>query len=113
MALATRLLDRILREDSLALYRISVSEGPRFPDLRKAIIEVSLPAFMDSLGEALVELGVAAAADSSESAEEFLSLVHGQLVFRAACGGGRSITPKQRARRVERAVDAYLKSRGG
>ena len=108
LTLATRLLERILRADSLSMYRICISEGPRLPDLRKAILEVSLPTFLDRLGLALVGLGVCDDAHRSELAEEFVSLVHGQLVFRAACGGEKTITAKQRARHVERAVDAFL-----
>jgi AcrR family transcriptional regulator len=108
LALATRLLERILKEDSLAMYRICVSEGPRLPDLRKAILEVSLPTFLDRLGVALTDLGVVADTDRSALAEEFLSLVHGQLVFRAACGGEKTITARQKTVQAERAVDAFL-----
>ncbi|MGH8175339.1 MAG: TetR/AcrR family transcriptional regulator [Steroidobacter sp.] len=108
VALATQLLDRILRDDSLALYRISISEGPRFADVREVILEGSLPSFLARLGDILIELGVAGAADQIETAEEFITLVHGQLVFRAACGGGKSITTKQKTKHIERAVDAFL-----
>jgi AcrR family transcriptional regulator len=108
VALATKLLDRILRDDGLAMYRIAISEAPRIPDLREAILEMSFPTFMNRLGGILVRLGVANAANSSESAEEFITLVHGQLVFRAACGGGKTITAKEKAKHIERAVDAFL-----
>jgi TetR/AcrR family transcriptional repressor of cmeABC operon len=108
IALATRLLDRILRDDSLALYRIAISEGPRFADLREAILDDSFPTFLERLGAALIELGVASAATSTDTAAEFITLVHGQLVFRAACGGGDQITAREKVKHIERAVDAFL-----
>jgi len=104
--LATQILERILREDSLALYRITVSEGARFPDLRHVILQLSFPNCLQGLGSALVELGVADRAGSLEAAEDFLTLVHGQLVFRAACG--ETISATRRERHAERAVDAFL-----
>jgi len=67
-----------------------------------------MPAYFQSLGNALIELGVATRKDSVTVAEEFVSLVHGQLVFRAACGDGAAISEKSRARHVEQAVDAFL-----
>jgi AcrR family transcriptional regulator len=108
ITLATRLLDRILGDDALSIYRISISEGPRFVELRNAILEVSMPAFLDRLGGMLIELGLISAADRIEAAEEFITLVHGQLFFRAACGGGRAITARQKAKHIERVVDAFL-----
>jgi len=108
LALGRRLLDRVLEEESLALYRIAISEGPRFPELRKAVLEDSFPLFIRSLGEALVALRIATARDSIALAEEFLSLVHGQLVFRAACSDGQRISARCRSVHVERAVDRFL-----
>jgi AcrR family transcriptional regulator len=107
-ALAKRLLDRVLEEDSLALYRIAISEGPRFPELRKAVLDDSFPLFLQSLGDALTALRIATPKDSVVLAEEFLSLLHGQLVFRAACGGGERISARVRATHIERVVDEFL-----
>ncbi|HVF16028.1 MAG TPA: TetR/AcrR family transcriptional regulator [Steroidobacteraceae bacterium] len=107
-ALGKRLLDRVLEEESLGLYRIAISEGPRFAELRKAVLEDSFPLFIQSLGDALIDMRVATAKDSTVLAEEFLSLLHGQLVFRAACGGGNRISPKCRAQHVEQVVERFL-----
>ena len=107
-ALAKRLLDRVLEEESLALYRIAISEGPRFPELRKAVLDDSFPLFLQSLGDALMALRVATPKDSAVLAEEFLSLLHGQLVFRAACGGGERISARVRATHIDRVVDEFL-----
>ena len=107
-ALAKRLLDRVLEEESLALYRIAISEGPRFPELRKAVLEDSFPLFIQSLGDALIDMRIAIAKDATALAEEFLSLLHGQLVFRAACSGGERISAKCRSAHVEQVVDRFL-----
>jgi AcrR family transcriptional regulator len=107
-ALGKRLLDRVLEEESLGLYRIAISEGPRFAELRKAVLEDSFPLFIQSLGDALIDMRVATAKDSTALAEEFLSLLHGQLVFRAACSGGHRISTRCRAQHVEQVVERFL-----
>lgn len=108
LGLASRLLERRLSEDSLALYRIAVSEGPRFPELRKAMLEVTYPAFIATLGEIIVSLNLTRRKAITEAAECFVSLVHGQLLFRAACGAGAAISNKDRVKQAEHAVDAFL-----
>lgn len=80
LALARRLLERVLEKDSLALYRIAIAEGPRFPELRKAVLEDSFPVFLQSLGDSLIQLNIATRKDSNALAEELLSMLHGQLV---------------------------------
>lgn len=108
LALAIHLLDRILHEDGLAMYRIAVSEGPRFPELRAAMLDEFYPLFLQHLATALSDAGVAMPRDGTALAEEFLTLVHGQLVFRGCCGGAAAVSAKSRAKHVERAVDAFL-----
>lgn len=108
LALARRLLERVLEKDSLALYRIAIAEGPRFPELRKTVLEDSFPLFIQSLGDALIELNIATRKDSAALAEEFLSLLHGQLVFRAACSGASTVSEKCIAQHVVTVVDRFL-----
>lgn len=108
LVLARRLLERVLEKDSLALYRIAIAEGPRFPELRKAVLEDSYPLFIQSLGDALIHLNIATPKDSVPLAEEFLSLLHGQLVFRAACSGASVVSPKCLAQHVENVVERFL-----
>jgi len=109
IAFATRVLDRSLSDGSLAFYRICVSEAPRFPELRQTILEVGIPAYFQGIGATLVELGVAPRKkDSAAIAEEFVCLVQGQHLFRAACSEGAVISEKHRARHIEHAVDAFL-----
>lgn len=108
LVLARRLLERVLEKDSLALYRIAISEGPRFPELRKAVLEDSFPLFLQSLGDALVDLQIATKKNSTDLAEEFLSMLHGQLVFRAACSGAASVSEKCIVQHVTQVVDRFL-----
>ena len=46
-ALATQMLKRMLSDDGLAVYRLAVHEAPRFPALRKALLEVGMPGLLD------------------------------------------------------------------
>ena len=108
LLLARRLLERRLSDDFLALYRIAVNEGPRSPELREAILNGSFLAFVHTLADVLVALGLVGARDSRAAAEEFVSLVHGMLLFRAACGNGHVISARRRTQHCERAVDAFL-----
>jgi AcrR family transcriptional regulator len=106
--LATRLLERRLSDDFLALYRIAVTEGPRSPELREAILNGSFLQFVRTLADTFVTLRLVNRKASMAAAEEFISLVHGMLLFRAACGHGPAISAKQRAAHCERAVDSFL-----
>jgi TetR/AcrR family transcriptional regulator, mexJK operon transcriptional repressor len=111
--LATHMLRRMLSEDGLAVYRLAVHEAPRFPALRKALLEVGLPGLLTRTArylEQLVEAG-ALRIDASEhamrtAASQFIALVQGQMVFSAACGGEYS--PRERAAHVDAAVKAFL-----
>jgi len=108
--LATHMLKRMLSEDSLAVYRICVHEGPRFPALRKAMLEAGMPDLLAGIGRYLADVAASNAMvidDGLLAASQFVALVQGQLVFRAACGD----VPDGRARadHVQEAVRAFLK----
>jgi TetR/AcrR family transcriptional repressor of mexJK operon len=112
-ALATHMLKRMLSDDGLAVYRIAVHEAPRFPALRKALLEVGMPGLLDRTARYLRGLadGGALAIDDSHdasrlAASQFIALVQGQLVFSAACGG--EISARTRASHVNAAVKGFL-----
>ena len=112
-ALATHMLKRMLSDDGLAVYRIAVHEAPRFPALRKALLEVGMPGLLDRTARYLRRLadsGVLTIEESDEAARlaasQFIALVQGQLVFSAACGG--EISARSRANHVNNAVKAFL-----
>ena len=95
-------------------YRIAVHEAPRFPALRKALLEVGMPGLLDrtaSYLQRLVDRGVLKVEGSTEAmqlaASRFIALVQGQIVFSAACGG--VISARTRGAHVNDAVDAFLR----
>jgi TetR/AcrR family transcriptional regulator, mexJK operon transcriptional repressor len=116
-ALATQMLKRMLSDDGLAVYRLAVHEAPRFPALRKALLEVGMPGLLDRTASYLRTLADRGALKMESSAEalqlaasRFIALVQGQIVFSAACGG--TISARTRATHVSDAVEAFLKMYG-
>lgn len=112
-ALATHMLKRMLSDDGLAVYRIAVHEAPRFPALRKALLEVGMPGLLDRTARylrGLADRDALAIGESGEAARlaasQFIALVQGQLVFSAACGG--EISARTRATHVNEAVKGFL-----
>jgi TetR/AcrR family transcriptional regulator, mexJK operon transcriptional repressor len=113
-ALATQMLKRMLSDDGLAVYRLAVHEAPRFPALRKALLEVGMPGLLErtaSYLQALADRNVLAIEDSREAmqlaASRFIALVQGQVVFSAACGG--TISVRTRTAHANDAVEAFLR----
>lgn len=113
-SLAAHMLRRMLSDDGLAVYRIAVHEAPHFPALRKAMLEVGMPGMVNRTACYLSRLagrGVLhideTADDARAAAGQFIALVQGQLMFRAACG--EKITARTRAAQVNSAVSAFLK----
>lgn len=113
-ALATQMLKRMLSDDGLAVYRLAVHEAPRFPALRKALLEVGMPGLLDRTArylQALADRNAVRIESSSEAgqlaASRFIALVQGQIVFSAACGG--TISARARTAHVNDAVDAFLR----
>ena len=116
-ALATQMLKRMLSDDGLAVYRLAVHEAPRFPALRKALLEVGMPGLLDrtaSYLKTVADRGVLRIEGSTEAmqlaASRFIALVQGQIVFSAACGG--VISARTRSAHVNDAVDAFLRMYG-
>jgi TetR/AcrR family transcriptional regulator, mexJK operon transcriptional repressor len=116
-ALATHMLKRMLSDDGLAVYRIAVHEAPRFPALRKALLDVGMPGLLDRTARYLRGLADRDALTIGESGEaarlaasQFIALVQGQLMFSAACGG--EISARTRANHVNEAVKGFLEMYG-
>ena len=113
-ALATQMLKRMLSDDGLAVYRLAVHEAPRFPALRKALLDVGMPGLLGrtaSYLQALADRGALKIESSTEdawlAASRFIALVQGQIVFSAACGG--TISARTRTTHMNDAMDAFLK----
>jgi len=111
LALASRTLKHVLSEESLSVYRLAVHEGPKFPAVRKVVMQNGWDAYLSRLAkqfETLANAGLKVD-DSRVAAELFLSMVLGQFRTLAAWGHGESISPERRAAHVERTVDQFLK----
>jgi AcrR family transcriptional regulator len=113
-ALATHMLRRMLSDDGLAMYRIAVHEAPRFPALRRAMLEIGMPGLRDRTACYLRqladrgELHIEAGEDAVRvAAGQFIAMVQGPLVFSAACGG--KISAQTRAQHVQEAVAGFLR----
>jgi TetR/AcrR family transcriptional regulator, mexJK operon transcriptional repressor len=115
--LATHMLRRMLSDSGLAVYRIAVHEAPRFPALRKAMLEVGMAGLLNRTACYLRELAnrgvlrIDAGEDAARvAASQFIALVQGQLLVRAACG--EKISAQCREDHVAAAVSAFLKIYG-
>lgn len=112
LQLARRMQAHMLSENALAIYRLAIHEGPKFPSLRNAVLLNGLKEFLQRLAEFFSGLNETQALDIDDvdvAAEFFLTLVQGQIRTRAACGDMQSITRQQRDDHVKRAVDAFLR----
>ena len=110
--LAGRLQAHMLSEDALAIYRLAIHEGPKFPSVRNAVLLNGLKEFLQRLADFFNELkenNSLEIDDAEVAAELFLTLVQGQIRTRAACGDADRITKKQRDEHVKRAVAAFLR----
>lgn len=112
-AVATHMLKRMLSPDGLAVYRLAVHEAPRFPALRKALLEVGLPGLVTRTARYLGDLAAAGTLSVASSAGamraaagQLIALVQGQMVFSAACGA--EFSARERAAHVNAAVEAFL-----
>ena len=111
LSLARRMLDRMLSDDALAIYRLAVHEGPNFPSVSKAVLVNGLETYLDRLGSYLDDLtqaGKLAIDQPRVAAELFLTLVQGQLRTRSAIGAA-DISPARRKAHVAQAIDAFLR----
>ena len=112
LQLAKRLQTHMLSADALALYRLAVHEGPKFPSVRNAVLINGLKGFLQRLADyfaALKANGRLDIDDPAHAADLFMTLVQGQLRTIAACGEAEQLSRKRRADHVTRAVDAFLR----
>ena len=112
LQLGKRILAHMLSDDALALYRLAVQEGPKFPSVRKAVLINGLKGFLKRLSDffkVLAESRQIEIDDPAAAAELFLTLIQGQLRTIAACGDAARLTSRRREDHVKCAVDAFLR----
>ncbi len=108
---AKQLQTQMLSTSSLAVFRLAIHEGPKYPSVRSAFLEDGLDVFLQWLSKYFAALAKDRLniTNADLAAEEFLTLVQGQQRMIAACGGGDLISRKQRDDHVKRAVEIFLK----
>ena len=109
LSLARQIFAAAMREDTLAIVRLFLSEGPRMPDFSKFFAK-SFPhrglAGIISFLSTYADRGDLALADPEIAAEQFAMLVIG-VPQRLALLGHRD-APEKEARRLEAAVRLFL-----
>jgi AcrR family transcriptional regulator len=88
-AFAKTYLEQLLAPASLALYRVVISEGARFPELGRAVFEAGPAAAAERLAAYLrweAGRGVLVVPDPGLAARQFLEMVKGDLHVRALFG---------------------------
>ena len=109
---ARQLLGYMLSESALAVYRLAVHDGPKFPAVRNAVLVTGLQGFLRQLGEyfaGLVKAGKLEINDTAVAAELFLTLIQGQMRTIAACGDVGRISDADCNAHVKFAVFVFLK----
>lgn len=107
-AFARTYLDVLLEPRSLALYRMVMGEGGRFPDLGQVFFDRGPGRVVQQLAAYLRDCGWERAGVPTElPAREFLSLVRADLHLRALLGVGVA-DAAARSRAVDRAVAQFL-----
>lgn len=110
--MARRMLDHMLSDEALAVYRLVTTEGPRFPAVRNAVLHNGWDPFLNNLAQQFKNLSEAKGwplGTPRIAAELFLTLVQGQVRTLAAWGFTDRFTADARAQHARTAVDQFLK----
>jgi AcrR family transcriptional regulator len=93
--------------------RMILAEGGRYPELAKGLFDAGPDAGRKMLANYLAEEVAAARLaidDPSDAAEQFCNLAGGDRLLRNACGALKKTAEKDERRRIERAVDMFLRA---
>ena len=111
--LGLRIMQFMMQERTLALYRIIIAESARFPDLGQAFYE-SGPALFLSRASAWFALqqsrGLIRAADIMVATQQFMALLRSGVFLRATLAVGPEPTEADIAATVTAAVDTWLRA---
>jgi AcrR family transcriptional regulator len=110
--MARRMLDHMLSDESLSVYRLVVTEGPRFPAVRNAVLQNGWEPFLANLAKQFTDLSAVhrwPLQDPRATAELFLTLAQGQVRQLAAWGFPERFGDKERADQSARAAEHLLK----
>lgn len=114
-AIGQRGLRFLLQAQTLAIYRVVMAEGARFPELAAAFMENGPLGFKNRLAAwlaAQTASGRLAAADSALAAKHFMALLKSGLFMRATLGLPPAPDDAEIDRTVDAAVDTFMKAFG-
>jgi TetR/AcrR family transcriptional repressor of mexJK operon len=115
IALGRRLLGFLLEPRSLAIHRVVIAEGARFPELGRAFYENGPAKVSVALGAWLARqdaIGLLTISDPLMAAEHLVGLLKPGLYLRATLGIGDPPTQATVDATVEGAVSAFLRAYG-
>jgi AcrR family transcriptional regulator len=111
--LARRFIDHLLSPQTIAIYRLVVGEGERFPELARLFYEAGPRtgiAATATLLEALMDQGNLRRADSSLAAHQLKDLALSGLFNLRLWGVIDDPDPQERQARAEIAADTFLRA---
>ncbi|MFQ3622455.1 MAG: TetR/AcrR family transcriptional regulator [Acetobacteraceae bacterium] len=106
-------LSFLLRDEVLAIHRVVLAEGPRFPELGRAFFEAGprrMVAWLAGELRLLQHQGRLRAGDPTLAAEQFLSLLRPSAFLRRLLGVPPEPDPAEIDRVVAAAVETFLRS---
>jgi len=110
-----RLLRFMLRERTVAIYRVAVAEAVRFPELGLAFYSNGPHCMIERFGTWLQRLqaeGHVAQTDATIGAEQFIALVRGNVFLRRSLSVPPTITEAEINASVRAAVATWLRAFG-
>ncbi|MBS0561031.1 MAG: TetR/AcrR family transcriptional regulator [Proteobacteria bacterium] len=110
-----RMMGFLLRPDTLAIYRIVVSEAARFPELGEAFHRNGPKSFLRFFSDWIEEqmrAGLLREADPEVAAEQYASMLRGSKFMRATLGLPVDVDEAAIGRHVDAVVDTFLRAYG-
>ena len=110
---ARGLLDHLLSPEAIAIHRIVVGEGERFPELARLFYEAGPRvgfANTEKLLAALMAKGLLRKADAALATHQFKDLALSGVFTLRLWGIVGDLTPEERQARAETAVDTFLRA---
>lgn len=109
--LGERAVDMLFRHDTLALYRVIVSETPRFPELGKFYWQSGAQAFIDRLEAFLAGHGFSKER-AQNATEQFLSFMFGTLLSKTLLNKDYHPSKEEKKAHIEQAVSTFFMLNG-
>lgn len=106
-----RAMDMLFKRDTLALYRVIVSETPRFPELGKFYWQSGAQAFTDRLSNFLTARGFPKG-EAQSATEQFLSFMFGTLLTKTLLNKEYPPSKEEKKAHIEQAVSAFFMLNG-